>query len=137
MRVDPTTALQSALLGLLKGGARAPSPPVFAPEGMAVAAPVPPAVSTVQASGSVAMLVALAAQAPGLTRGQAIKRADGGLSALGRLHRALRSGTMPADALAELRQWTQEQHGEEGPLGELMRDIELRILVELAKAERG
>ncbi len=136
MRVDPTAALQSALLGLLKYGSRPPSVPTFAPDEAPVATPVPAAASTAQATGSVAMLVALAASAPGLTRGQAIKRADSGLTALGRLHRALRAGAMPEGALADLREWTQAHQGENGALGDLMREIELRVLVELAKAER-
>ena len=135
MRVDPVAAMQSLLLGLLKGGSGARSAAPFpAGDRQASPAPVTPATITLP-TGSVAMLVAVAAQAPGITRTPALRRAENGLAALGRLHRALACGADPEQQLAQLRQWTEDQRGEDGKLGGLMADIELRILVELAKAE--
>ena len=136
MRIDPAATLQAALLGLLKGAKGSDAAPGFTPA--ANASPAPPA-STVTPGNppaSVAMLVAMAAQAPAAHRAPALRRAERGLDGLGRLHRALATGAPPQEALQDLRNWTADQVEAEGKLADLLRDMELRILVELAKAER-
>lgn len=137
MRIDPAAILHSALLGMLKGSVRKnDGPPGFS----AGPAPVPsaPASAPVQApaaTNSVAMLVAMAAPSPVPPRAAALRRAERGIEALGRLHRSLLAGGIEPDLLQELRSWTAEGDAE-GDLGVLLREVELRILVELARAER-
>lgn len=138
MRIDPATALQSALIGLLKGNGRGGDGlATFRPEVPAGAASPVPAGTAPTATSTVAMLVAMSAQAPGLHRAPALRRAERGLEALGRLHRSLMAGALPDEALQALREWTSERvDTEDEDVSALLRDVQLRILVELAKAGR-
>jgi hypothetical protein len=137
MRVDQAAAaaaLQTRLLGLMKG--QEAQSPGFKADGAAPTAPAPaPAQggSAVPAS-SLPMLVA-ASTAP-LSRPAAIRRAEKGVAKLDRLHRLARVGTVPIEALDELARWQDEGATSEGEVGALLGEIELRILVELAKRGR-
>jgi len=135
MRVDPAASIQLALLGLLKSSRGDAAATPFRAE-TAPAAPLAPPLTSPTPTASVAMLVAVAAQAPDAHRRPTLRRAERGLGALERLHRALAIGAVPAADLAELRDWSGASLDEQGELAALLRDIELRVLVELAKGER-
>ena len=106
----------------------APAPAATPPSHAPVAAPVQ----------SVAMLVTLAAAGPEPERRrEAVRQAEEGLTALERLHKELIAGVASPQRLRSLRDWARTRGRPEEPeLAALMDDIELRILVELAKRER-
>lgn len=92
--------------------------------------PVPPA--------SVEMLIAVAAvEAPAEQRARTVRRANEGLDRLGRLRDAMLRGDLDAETLNGLASWV-SRRGEQGDAGmqSLMEEIELRVLVELAKQDR-
>jgi hypothetical protein len=84
------------------------------------------------------MLVTLAAAGPEPDRRAEIARqAEEGVNALEQLHRALIAGTVGPQKLRELREWTRRRdRSADTALSTLLDEIELRILVELAKLER-
>lgn len=135
MRIEGPAAALQALLAAQP--VRRLDSPRF--EGAAPAAP-PPAPAQVSAPvQSVQMLVALAAAAPEAEqRREATRRAADGLDGLTALHRELIAGVVSPQRIEALRAWTRRRDRPEDPgLASLLDDIELRILVELAKRERG
>ncbi|MFT3977476.1 MAG: flagellar assembly protein FliX [Sphingomonas bacterium] len=84
---------------------------------------------------SVAMLVTMAAVDDGKERRRRIAEdAARGLDALERLHRELVSGAASPARLAEIAQWSRDHAVSEDPtLAALLKDIDLRVRVELAK----
>ncbi|HEY0043600.1 MAG TPA: flagellar assembly protein FliX [Allosphingosinicella sp.] len=92
-----------------------------------------PAVTGVQPLTSVGMLVAIAeADDESERRRRAVEQASAGLDAL----EALETGA--EGRYEKVAEWAQGLKGPAHPeLAPLVRDIELRALVELAKAERG
>lgn len=134
MRIDPAAAIQAALLGLLKTSRGAAAKPPFPAPSSSVPAAAPAASPAVTTS-SISMLVAMSALAPRLPRPSALRRAEQGIDGLGRLHRSLLSGASPDEALKELRSWGTHDAAD-ADIAELLREVELRVLVELAKAKR-
>lgn len=132
MRVDPLASLSVTLSGLLRAsrGQNAPAP--FQPDGGATQ-PAAPNMTAGAVTGSLAMLVTMAAQDPARGRAAAIRRAEGGLKALDRLRHAQLAGTLTLPELQELAAWASTAEDEPGELQPLLREIELRILVELAR----
>lgn len=134
MRIEGTAALLQAMLGAQAPKRPeavrfdAPAPPVPAPGPHAAAMPVQ----------SVAMLVTLAAAGNEPERRRELAReAEDGLTRLEALHRELIAGVVPSARLKNLRDWTRARGKPADPqLAQLMDEIELRILVELAKRER-
>lgn len=135
MRVDPATALRTALVGLLRS-TKVPSRSGFAADAPRPAPQPPGQPTTAVPAGSVAMLVALASQQRSLNASTAARRASRGLDELARLHRGICAGASPPEAFDRLRDWVGEQGEAEGELGALLLEIELRVLVEIAKANR-
>lgn len=90
-----------------------------------------------QAQTSVAMLLAIAASDPEAQRRRNVVDAAKGLKGLERLHQNLRIGSPGAPRLAEIAAWMGD-HGvpDEPQAAALLREVELRVLVELAKADR-
>lgn len=134
MRVEGSPALLQALLAAKVGRAEAPASPMR----QAAAKPASPPLRTFSAPApSVAVLVTLAALSPDeQRRHQAIADARNGVEVLGELHRDLLRGVLPAARLRTLRDWARRRLRPDDPeLAALMDEIELRILVELAKLE--
>lgn len=135
MQVGPLNALLQAMLAAPQ--AKRPDGAAFKPE---LAAPQPPATppATPNPVQSVQMLVALAAAGPEPERRRQMAReAEEGLSELQKLHAELVTGAVRKERLEALRQWTRRRgRPAEAELATLMDEIELRILVELAKQER-
>lgn len=96
-----------------------------------------PPLPLVQSQASVAMLIAIAAVDPEARRRRAVAGAAKGLGALERLHDELRSGGQGTARLREIAAW---MHNHDEPddrdAAALLHEVELRVLVELAKAER-
>jgi hypothetical protein len=88
---------------------------------------------------SVEMLVALAAVDPERERRRRMaQQAEEGLDQLEQLHQEMAGGEPSAERLAALKAWAKSiGQPDDAALAELVRDIELRVLVELAKLERG
>lgn len=130
---DPRIAmLQRLALGALPRVATASTEPV-----------VPPPVVTAQtqaqaqAQASVAMLVAIAASDPETRRRRNTRAADTGLKALEALHDELRIGAPSPVRLRAIAAWMDNHSVPDDPAAaDLLRQVELRVLVELAKAER-
>lgn len=127
IRIDPTIPVAAQLANLLRSresGRAAAFAVALDPE---VHTPAAPGASTPVTS--VAMLVAAAAiaEAPAHRR----QRLEKGVDALARLHRLSAAGVLPVAMLEEL--GNLDLDGLEGDLAD---DLRLRILVELAKAER-
>ncbi len=123
--------LQALLTMPVKRAAAAP----FAPPAAAVAAPIAPTVTP--PAQSVQMLVALAA-ATNEPRRDPARDAEEALDELERLHAELLAGRAKRERIEALKEWTRRRgKPQEAELAQLMDDIELRILVELAKQERG
>lgn len=137
MRVDAVPALLQALM--LAPTARASDSRSFASTpASAQAQPQPGTLGSPSPAPSVTMLVTLAATEPGPARRRELARsAERGIDALDRLRQALLGGALPADRIRALRDWARGRRPSQDPeLAELEREIELRILVELAKLER-
>jgi hypothetical protein len=104
-----------------------------------VEAPPPPAppMTLAQPHTSVAMLLAIAASDPQGRRQRQIADATRGLGALERLDAIRRTGRPDAGQLRELAAWI-DSHTvpDDGDAAALLREVELRVLVELAKGER-
>ncbi|HEU0066709.1 MAG TPA: flagellar assembly protein FliX [Sphingomonas sp.] len=110
--------------------------------------PLPPAAAVAASAGSLAgvtrpatsvdMLIALAAMdGPADRRRRAAASADKGLSMLERLRDALAAGAVPPGRLRELEAWADGFAIPDDPaLAGIAREIELRVRVEVAKAER-
>lgn len=128
MRITGVTApLQNMLLSAL------PKVAQFAvPE--APAAQAPPMASATQPV-SVEMMVALAASEPAIDRRRRVAAAaDRGLAALERLDAELLAGIPAVDSLREIAAWSASlDEADDVELRELLKDIELRVRVELAK----
>jgi hypothetical protein len=109
------------------------------PQGQAVepVAPPGPPPSLTQAQTSVAMLLAIAASDPEAQRRRNVADAAKGLKSLERLHHDLRIGASGGARLAEIAAWM-DDHGvpDDPQAAALLREVELRVLVELAKADR-
>ena len=88
---------------------------------------------------SVEMLVALAAVDPERERRRRMaEKAEEGLDHLEQLHREQTAGTPSVERLAALKAWANSiGKPDDQALAQLIQDIELRVLVELAKLERG
>lgn len=136
VRIPPAPPpLVSSLTALL------PQVKPAAPEADA-APPVPAAqnVPSAMAAPSVAMLLAMATvggAAPTKARERRIARAARGLDGLAALEAAQARGLDPAPALAQLAEWAQEVEMPDDPaLAEFVRELDLRVRVELAKHER-
>lgn len=88
-----------------------------------------------QPLGSVQMLVAISALNPAdEARRTHVAQARKGLDALDRLHREMLSGRARKGTLDDLAQWVAHRPQVDDPaLADMMRDIELRVRVELAK----
>jgi len=89
---------------------------------------------------SVEMLVAMAAVDPERERRRRMaQQADEGLDQLELLHADMVGGAEPSSQrLAALKTWAQSiGKPDDAELAQLIHDIELRVLVELAKLERG
>lgn len=100
-------------------------------------APAPAPAPLVQSQTSVAMLVAIAATDPEVRRRRVVADAARGLTALGRLHDELRIGGPAVAPLREIAAWMDNHAVPGDPDGAaLLGEVELRVLVELAKAER-
>jgi hypothetical protein len=125
-------ALQRLTLAALPRTAAATLEPVAPPA--AVPAPTP---AQVQTQASVALLVAIAATDPEARRRRNTTSADNGLKALESLHEELRIGPPSPARLRAIAAWM-DNHGvpDEPAAADLLREVELRVLVELAKAER-
>lgn len=109
-------------------------------KGAATAAEVPaaPPLPLIQSQTSVAMLVAIAAVDPQARRRRAIDGAAKGLSLLERLHDDLRSGGRVTARLHQIAAWMDDhEQPDDREAAALLHEIELRVLVELAKAERA
>ncbi len=93
----------------------------------------PPA--TIGQPVSVEMMVTLAASEPAIDRRRRIAIvADRGLRALERLNEELLAGLPAVERLQEVAAWTGTLDDPQDPaLGEILREIELRVRVELAK----
>ncbi|WP_404367727.1 flagellar assembly protein FliX [Sphingomonas sp. MMS24-J45] len=101
-----------------------------------IAAPPAPATPVAQPV-SVEMLVTLATAEPAIERRRrAAADAERGLRALESLDRALSAGLPPVERLEEVAAWAAEEHAPQEPeLAALLKDIELRVRIELAKHE--
>jgi hypothetical protein len=113
------------------------------PAGQLVEPVPPPAPAAAQAQAqaqsqtSVAMLLAIAASDPQAQRRRNVTDAANGLKGLERLHKQLRIGAPGAASLAEIRAWVNDHGVPDDPqAAALLREVEMRVLVELAKAER-
>lgn len=133
MRIEGPSALMQALLAAEPAALRAASVP-FQP------APPPPSMTAAPAMGagpvaSVAMLVTLAAVEPTADRrAEQMRSAAVGLDALAGLHRDLVAGPTVTQRLSGLREWARRrQRGADTELDALLDEVELRILVELAR----
>lgn len=119
-------ALPKAAPDFQAGGPEAhASLPVPLPNGAGAAVPTP----------SVQMLVALAAANPAIERRRKeAAKADRGLDLLERLHGELLAGVATPARLREVADWAQTMDTPEDPvLAAIVRDIDLRVRVELAK----
>lgn len=120
-------ALRQLALGALPRIAAAAEPVV----------PVPAIAPQTGAQPSVAMLVAIASSDPEARRRRNSAAADKGLQALERLHDELRIGPPSPARLRAIAVWMDNHAAPEEPAAaDLLREVELRVLVELAKAER-
>lgn len=134
MRIEGPTAMLQAVLAA-QPARRAESVRFDAP----IAAPALPGQLAANAPvPSVAMLVTLAAAGNEPERRQEMAReAAAGLDHLDALHRELLAGIATPARLAKLRDWTRTRARPADPeLARLMDELDLRILVELAKHER-
>ena len=134
MRVEGVSLPVQALLAALPratGAFRASD--VAAP---ATELPTPP--RPLQAATSVQMLVALAAtEPPRERRRRVVAEVDRGLGLLERLHAVSATGPVAPAMLAELSDWVEQFVPPDDPqAGEIARDVELRVRVELARHER-
>ncbi|OAN57283.1 flagellar assembly protein FliX [Sphingomonas sp. TDK1] len=112
-----------SLTSRIEGQTSAPAQPLAAP----------PTVSPT----SVQMLVAIAANNPVAERRRKQARdVERGIDALDRLHKELVAGTPNVARLREIVEWSQAVPTPTDPgLAALMRDIDLRVQVELAKLD--
>ncbi|MBJ6122054.1 flagellar assembly protein FliX [Sphingomonas mollis] len=136
MRIDNVASvLRQTLLAATAGkasagvfdGPAAPAPPT--------AAAAPTNLVTANPVSSVQMLIALAATDPVVERRRKLAaETDRGLSMLERLHRDLATGEPSPERLREMAAWVEGFTPPDDPaLGEVAREIELRVRVELAK----
>ncbi|MET3824933.1 MULTISPECIES: flagellar assembly protein FliX [Sphingomonas] len=107
----------------------------FATAEAAVLPPTPAAAAAQPVS--VEMLVTLATVEPSIDRRRRVSvDADRGLRALERLEAALAAGLPAVEPLQEVAAWSAEQRAPEDPqLAGIVRDLELRVRIELAKHE--
>jgi hypothetical protein len=136
MRIDGPISLLQALRSTLP--ARQPETPQFGAQLPATPGVTPPA-STAVPVQSVAILVALASAADvdGEQRIQDLRHAEQGIEALALLHSGLLAGVLSPQRIRALKDWVKSRRTPDDPeLAPLTDDVELRILVELAKLER-
>ncbi len=108
---------------------------VFSPADPAAAAQAAPAPA--QPATSVDMLVLLASQGEAERRRRMSAPAEQGLAALEGLQAEIEGGQPNAAKLQELAAWTQSLDRPDDPqLAQILKAIELRALVELAKHDR-
>lgn len=133
LRIEPLS-LPLRLLAMLPKVATAPAATVPQTRPPAPAGPA----TTGVAAPSVEMLVMLAAAPGGIGRKAALAEAAAGLDRLERLRGQLVRGVLPAAEVAALAGWAaQLGRPEDADIAGLLRDLELRVLVEIAKQERG
>lgn len=136
MRVEAATSqtLRSLLATLPKAAASFAEAVVERPQ--TPIAHQPPASPTMPMP-TVQMLVALSANHPGVERRRRLaQQAASGLEALERLHEALMKGDAAPAELKALAEWVQTvEMPEEPTLAALVRDIDVRVRVELAKLD--
>ena len=88
-------------------------------------------------AGDVGMLMAMASvEGVPATRQRALARADKGLDVLDALHRAVLGDAEVTTAIADLADWLASEPISDRALAPLMRDIETRVRVEIARHER-
>lgn len=135
MRIDGTTAMLQAMLAA--PAPRRPEPAPFAPA--QAQAPLPGQLAANAPVPSVAMLVTLAAAGSEPERRQEMARdAATGLDRLDALHRELLVGRLTPARLQALKDWSRARTRPADPeLARIMDELDLRILVELAKHDRG
>jgi Class II flagellar assembly regulator len=136
VRIPPTpTPLVNSLLSLLPQ-VRTVAADVEAP----APAPQAQAVPLSMTAPSIAMLLAMAGTngtTPTRERERQVARAAKGLDALSALHAAQARGLDSGPALAELADWVStSEMPEDAALAEFLRELDLRVRVELAKHER-
>lgn len=119
-------ALPKSVSGLTRNSPEALSP-----------TPQPLPAPTASAATSVQMLVAIAVNNPVAERRRKQARdAERGIDALDRLHKELVAGAPNVARLREIAAWSQNATPPEEPaLAALMREIDLRVRVELAKLD--
>lgn len=136
MRIEGPIGLLQALRAALP--ARPAEPAQFGTQPPAVPVATP-AASTPMPVQSVAMLVALASASDvdGARRTEDLRHAENGIETLALLHGGLIAGVLSPQRIRALKEWRKGQRTPDDPkLASLMEDVELRILVELAKLER-
>src|SRR5262245_57997283 len=134
MKVEGGRSVGSAAAPKRAGGAAAPG---FAPAG-AEEGPHVAAASGVSGVAALDTVLALQAEEPlAQRRARQAKRGRAALDALEKLEEGMLSGRAPAALLAELEhlQRTAQATGEPG-LDSVLREIDTRLAVELAKLER-
>ena len=133
MRIEGPSALLQALLAAGPAASRATSM-AFQPAVPSPSTPLAPAMGTGPVA-SVAMLVTLAAvEVPADRRAEQLRSAAEGLDVLAGLHHDLIAGHRGAQPLSALREWARRrQRGADTELDAVLDEVELRILVELAK----
>ena len=101
-----------------------------------IVAPTAPMVPLAHSQTSVEMLIAIAATDPEARRRRASAAAEQGIGGLERLLEADRLGRSPIARLEELAAWVGEHEVPDDETAQrLVRDVELRVLVELAKRQ--
>lgn len=133
MRIDSLSPMmaRNLLAALPKSVSGLTNQPEPAPQATPQAFATPGTVAT----ASVQMLVAIAVNNPVAERRRKMARdAERGIDALDRLHKELLAGTPNVARLREFARLSQASPMPEDPtLAQLMRDIDLRVRVELAK----
>jgi hypothetical protein len=125
---NPPPSLRDLAALRAKSGTFSPADPAAA----AQAAPAP-----AQPVTSVDMLVILAAEGEAERRRRMAAQAEQGLAALEGLQAEIEGGEPSAAKLQELAAWTQSVDRPDDPqLAQILEEIELRALVELAKHDR-
>lgn len=135
MRIDSLSPIMAR--NLLAALPKSMSGPVVSPGEAAPVPQQPLAVPGAIPATSVQALVAIAVNNPiAERRRKQAKDAERGIDALDRLHKELVAGTPNVARLREIAAWSQTVPTPDEPtLAQLMRDIDLRVRVELAKLD--
>lgn len=137
MRIDGLSAILPRMLSLTTQKSASAETTANAPD----AGPVPSARGDIAnpAIGSVQMLVAMSTLAPAAERRRkAVANAAQGLSMLDRLRQSLATGKTGDMPLNDLHQWLEQRESSDNEeLEALIRQIDLRVRVEIAKLDRS